>query len=359
LKNALIFGVTGQDGAYLTDLLLKKDYCVHGVKRRHSNLGSSTRLDPLYRDPFRQATNLTLHYGDVTDAANVIDLVASVQPDEVYNLAAQSHVAVSFVQPTYTGHVDALGCLNILEAIRILGREDTTRFYQASTSELYGDVVASPQNEGTPFNPQSPYAVAKQYAFSMTKLYREAYGIFAVNGILFNHESPLRGETFVTRKITRGLARIHAGLQETISLGNLNAKRDWGHARDYVFAMWHMLQADDPVDYVIATGEQHSVRDFVELAANSIGRSITWRGAELEEIGVDQNGQTIINVHKDYYRPMEVETLLGDASRAHKDLGWVAETSFQKLVSEMMMYDIAQIAGESLNVFNLGSSDSR
>lgn len=354
MKTALIYGITGQDGAYLTDLLLKKDYCVHGVKRRHSNLGSSTRLDPLYRDPFHQATDLTLHYGDVTDPANVVDLVASVQPDEIYNLAAQSHVAVSFVQPAYTGHVDALGCLNILEAIRILGREDKTRFYQASTSELYGAVDVSPQNEDIPFNPQSPYAIAKQYAFWTTKLYREAYGIFAVNGILFNHESPLRGETFVTRKITRGLAHINVGMQDSISLGNLNAKRDWGHARDYVDAMWRMLQTHSPVDYVIATGKQYSVRDFVYEAAKYIDREIAWRGEGLEEIGVDQDERKIINVREEYYRPAEVETLLGDASRARKDLGWTAQTSFKELVREMMTYDMAMTAGEQVSAFELG-----
>lgn len=339
--------MTGQDGAYLASLLLRKGYHVHGVKRRQSNLGSTSRLDSLYVDPIKQETSLTLHYGDITDPANVIELVAKCRPDEVYNLAAQSHVAVSFAIPSYTGCVDALGCTNILEAIRILDLKSQVRFYQASTSELFGAVLETPQNEETPFNPQSPYAIAKMYAFWMAKLYREAYGIYACNGILFNHESPMRGENFVTRKITMGLARIHRGQQRDISLGNLSARRDWGHARDYVEAMWMMLQRDKAKDYVIATGVQYSVRDFVEEAAKHIDLTISWQGSGVDEVGIDQHGREIINVRTEYYRPAEVHTLLGDSSLARKDLGWQPRTSFSSLVREMMTSDLRALAGEA------------
>jgi GDPmannose 4,6-dehydratase len=351
-KTALIFGITGQDGAYLSKFLLDKGYEVHGVKRRHSNMSSSSRLDTLYEDPLHVKTKFHLHYGDITDSGNVIELISKVQPDEIYNLAAQSHVAVSFVIPAYTGNVDALGCTYILEAMRVLGLEGKTKFYQASTSELFGKVLETPQTETTPFNPQSPYAVAKQYAFWMTKLYREAYGMYACNGILFNHESPLRGETFVTRKITIGLARIKNGLQDRISLGNLNSKRDWGHARDYVEVMWKMLQQDKAEDFVIATGKQYSVRDFVEEASKAIDLQITWRGEGLEEVGVDQNGNVIIDVKEEYYRPAEVETLLGDATKAKTDLGWVPNTPFESLVTEMMLSDMASLTQEMPNPFN-------
>lgn len=351
MKVALIFGITGQDGAYLSDFLLKKGYTVHGVKRRHSNMSSSSRLDSLYEDPMHHETQLILHYGDITDSGNVIELITKIQPDEIYNLAAQSHVAVSFAIPAYTGNVDALGCTYILEAIRTCGLIEKTKFYQASTSELFGDVLEMPQSETTPFNPQSPYAVAKQYAFWMTNLYRKAYGLSACNGILFNHESPLRGETFVTRKITIGLAKIKLGLQSHISLGNLNAKRDWGHARDYVEVMWKMLQQDQVDDYVIATGEQYSVRDFVIEAAKVIDSSIEWQGSGLDEVGVDQDGNIIIDVKKEYYRPAEVETLLGDASKACRELNWVPKIPFKSLVKEMMLSDLAVLTGPMPNPF--------
>jgi GDPmannose 4,6-dehydratase len=352
MKKALIFGVTGQDGAYLANNLLDKNYIVHGVKRRQSNLNSASRLDLLFKDPNQQETDFILHYGDITDANNVFTLIAKLKPDEIYNLAAQSHVAISFVMPAYTGQVDALGTLNILEAIRASGLEKTTKFYQASTSELYGKVMEIPQSELTPFNPQSPYAIAKMYSFYMTKLYREAYGLSASNGILFNHESPLRGENFVTRKITIGLAKIKLGIEQQLFLGNLDAKRDWGHAKDYVDAMTKILQLGKANDYVIATGEQYSVRDFVECASKHIGIEITWKGKGVDEVGIDQSGREIIKVSKEYYRPAEVETLLGDASFARKDLEWVPKISFEALVEEMMISDLALFRdGEIPNPF--------
>ena len=352
MKTALIFGVTGQDGAYLTNYLLKKNYVVYGVKRRQSSLGSARRLDFIFKDPIQRETNFILYYGDITDPLNVTDLIARTKPDEIYNLAAQSHVAVSFVMPAYTGQVDAIGTLNVLEAIRVLGLEKSTKFYQASTSELYGKVLETPQSETTPFNPQSPYAIAKMYAFYMTKLYREAYGLFAVNGILFNHESPLRGENFVTRKITLGLAKIKLGLEDKVSLGNLDAKRDWGHAKDYVDAMWRVLQTENAKDYVIASGEQHSVREFVEEAAKSIDLDITWHGQGIKEVGVDQNGREVVNIRKEYYRPAEVETLLGDPTLAKEEIKWKPKINFSSLVKEMMISDLALLKdGEALNPF--------
>ncbi len=352
MKKALIFGVTGQDGAYLADALLKKNYIVHGVKRRQSSLSSASRLDIIFKDPIQRETDFILHYGDVTDPNNVTALISKIKPDEIYNLAAQSHVAVSFVMPAYTGQVDALGTLNILEAIRAIGLERTTKFYQASTSELYGKVLEFPQSEKTPFNPQSPYSIAKMYAFYMTKLYREAYGLFSANGILFNHESPLRGENFVTRKITLGLAKIKLGLEKKLFLGNLDAKRDWGHAKDYVDAMWRVLQTENAKDYVIATGEQHSVREFVEKAASFIDINIAWHGSDIKEVGVDQNGRELINIRKEYYRPAEVETLQGDSTLARKDLKWKHEIGFSSLVEEMMISDLALLRdGEMPNPF--------
>jgi GDPmannose 4,6-dehydratase len=352
MKKALIFGVTGQDGAYLADALLKKNYAVHGVKRRQSNINSASRLDLIFKDPTQQETDFILHYGDVTDPHNVTDLIAKIRPDEIYNLAAQSHVAVSFIMPAYTGQVDAIGTLHILEAVRILGLEKTTKFYQASTSELYGKVSETPQSETTSFNPQSPYSIAKIYSFYMTKLYREAYGIFAANGILFNHESPLRGENFVTRKTTLGLAKIKLGLEEKLYLGNLDAKRDWGHAKDYVDAMWRVLQTDNPKDYVIATGEQHSVREFVEEAARSIDLDINWHGDGIKEVGVDQEGREVINIRKEYYRPAEVEALLGDSTLARQELKWKPKIDFSSLVQEMMISDLALLKdGEMPNPF--------
>jgi GDPmannose 4,6-dehydratase len=341
MKQALIFGVTGQDGAYLADALLKKGYIVHGVKRRQSSLSSATRLDSIFKDPIQRKTNFILHYGDLTDALSISSLVTKIKPDEIYNLAAQSHVAVSFVIPGYTAQVDALGTSNILEAIRMSGLENKAKFYQASTSELYGKTVETPQSETTPFNPQSPYAIAKMYAFYMTKLYREAYGMFATNGILFNHESPLRGENFVTRKITLGLAKIKLGREKKLSLGNIDSKRDWGHARDYVNAMWKILQTDEARDYVIATGQQFSVRDFVEKAALLIDLKIHWEGEGINEVGIDQDGRTIIDIREEYYRPAEVESLLGDSSLAKKDLNWQSQTTFDSLVEEMMISDLA------------------
>ena len=346
MKKALITGITGQDGAYLAELLLDKGYEVHGIKRRAS-LFNTDRIDHLYQDPHDPDQRLILHHGDLTDATSLIRIIQQIRPDEIYNLAAQSHVAVSFEEPEYTANSDALGALRILEAIRILGLEHKTRFYQASTSELYGLVQATPQSETTPFYPRSPYAVAKLYAYWITVNYREAYGIYACNGILFNHESPVRGETFVTRKITRALARIKLGLQDCLYLGNLSAKRDWGHARDYVEMQWRMLQQDEPEDFVIATGEQHSVREFVEIAAAEVGLTIEWRGEGIDEVGVivdsDVDGQaerTIVQVDPRYFRPTEVETLLGDASRAHERLGWRSSTSFRSLVAEMMHEDL-------------------
>jgi GDPmannose 4,6-dehydratase len=339
MKKALITGVTGQDGAYLAELLLAKGYEVHGIKRR-SSLFNTDRIDHLYQDPHVSERNFVLHYGDMTDSSSLIRIIQQVQPDEIYNLAAQSHVAVSFEEPEYTANSDALGPLRILEAIRILGLDKKTRFYQASTSELYGLVQETPQKETTPFYPRSPYAVAKLYAYWITINYREAYGIYACNGILFNHESPVRGETFVTRKITRALARIKLGLQDCLHLGNMNAKRDWGHAKDYVKMQWLMLQQEQAEDYVIATGVQYSVREFVEAAANEIGLAITWRGEGIDEKGYDANGKCILAVDPRYFRPTEVETLLGDASKAKQKLGWVPKISFKELVAEMMREDL-------------------
>ena len=347
-KVALITGITGQDGAYLAELLLEKGYEVHGIKRRAS-LFNTDRIDHLYNDPHEKGHDLTLHYGDLTDSSNLIRIVQQVQPDEIYNLAAQSHVAVSFEEPEYTANADGLGALRLLEAIRITGLEKKTRFYQASTSELYGLVQEVPQRESTPFYPRSPYAVAKLYAYWITVNYREAYGMYACNGILFNHESPLRGETFVTRKITRALARIKLGFQEKLYLGNLNSLRDWGHARDYVEMQWLMLQQQTAEDFVIATGEQHSVREFVELAAREIGINIQWEGTDVDEKGYDvATGKCIVEVDPRYFRPAEVETLLGDASKAREKLNWVPQTSFQTLVKEMMTEDMKQAEGDDL-----------
>lgn len=338
-KVALITGVTGQDGAYLTEFLLKKGYIVHGVKRRASSFNTA-RIDHLYHDPHEEGVRFFLHHGDLTDSSNLIRLIKQTEPDEIYNLAAQSHVAVSFEQPEYTANTDALGTLRMLEAIRLLGLEKKTRFYQASSSELYGLVQETPQKESTPFYPRSPYAVAKLYAYWITVNYREAYGIYACNGILFNHESPLRGENFVTRKITRALARIKLGLQKNIYLGNLDAKRDWGHAKDYVEMEWLMLQQKKPEDFVIATGEQRSVRDFVNVAADELGIKIRWDGAGLNERGYDSTGNCIILVDPRYFRPTEVETLLGDASKAREMLGWSAKITFTDLVHEMVREDL-------------------
>lgn len=338
-KTALITGITGQDGAYLAELLLAKGYEVHGIKRRTS-LFNTDRIDHLYQDPHDSDVRLRLHHGDLTDSSSLIRIIQQVRPDEIYNLAAQSHVAVSFEEPEYTANSDALGALRILEAIRILGLEKSTRFYQASTSELYGLVQEVPQRETTPFYPRSPYAAAKLYAYWITVNYREAYGIYACNGILFNHESPVRGETFVTRKVTRALARIRLGLQDCLYLGNLDAMRDWGHARDYVEAMWMMLQQSQPEDFVIATGRQYSVRDFVSRAAQELGISIEWHGEGVSETGVDANGRTIVRVDPRYFRPTEVETLLGDSSKARDRLGWQPRTSFDELVAEMVREDL-------------------
>jgi len=337
-KTALITGITGQDGAYLAEFLLGKGYLVHGVKRRAS-LFNTDRIDHLYEDPHEERRRLVLHYGDLTDSTNLIRIVQQVQPDEIYNLAAQSHVAVSFETPEYTANSDALGTLRLLEAIRILGLEKKTRFYQASTSELYGKVQETPQTERTPFYPRSPYAAAKIYAYWITVNYREAYGLYACNGILFNHESPLRGETFVTRKITRGLARIKLGLQECLYLGNLNALRDWGHARDYVDAQWRILQQREPDDFVIATGVQYSVREFVDASAARLEMKIRWRGEGEAETGTDASGRVIVRVDPRYYRPTEVETLLGDATKARTKLDWKPKVSFDQLVDEMVHED--------------------
>lgn len=340
-KRALISGVTGQDGAYLAEFLLGKGYEVHGIKRRAS-LFNTDRVDHLYEDPHQPGRRFELHYGDLTDATNLIRIVQEVQPDEIYNLAAQSHVAVSFETPEYTANSDALGTLRLLEAIRILGLEQRTRFYQASSSEMFGKVLETPQKETTPFYPRSPYAAAKVYAYWITVNYREAYGIFCCNGILFNHESPIRGETFVTRKITRGLARIKLGLEQCLYLGNLEARRDWGHARDFVEAQWLMLQQEQAEDFVIATGEQHSVREFVEVAAGEIGMSIEWRGNGVEEIGLEtETGQRVIAIDSRYFRPTEVDTLLGDSSKAQRKLGWRPRVGFHDLVKEMVKEDLA------------------
>jgi GDPmannose 4,6-dehydratase len=339
MKKALITGVTGQDGAYLAELLLGKGYEVHGIKRRTS-LFNTDRIDHLYQDPHEKNRKLVLHHGDMTDSSSLVRIIQQVLPDEIYNLAAQSHVAVSFEEPEYTANSDALGALRMLEAIRILGLEKKARFYQASTSELYGLVQETPQKETTPFYPRSPYAVAKLYAYWITVNYREAYGMYACNGILFNHESPVRGETFVTRKITRALARIKLGLQDCLYLGNLNAKRDWGHAKDYVEMQWLMLQQDVPEDYVIATGEQYSVRQFVEAASAEIGVAIKWKGEGLDEKGYDGKGRCIVAVDPRYFRPTEVETLLGDPTKAREKLGWTPKIRFAELVSEMMREDL-------------------
>jgi GDPmannose 4,6-dehydratase len=338
-KTALITGITGQDGAYLAELLLSKGYVVHGIKRRASSFNTD-RIDHLYQDPHTRDQTLHLHYGDLTDSTNLIRIIQQTQPDEIYNLAAQSHVQVSFETPEYTANVDAMGTLRILEAIRILGLEKWTRFYQASTSELYGKVQEIPQKETTPFYPRSPYAVAKLYAYWITVNYREAYGIYGCNGILFNHESPLRGETFVTRKITRALARIKLGLQDRLYLGNLDALRDWGHAKDYVQMQWLMLQQPEPDDYVIATGRQYSVREFVTLAARELDLHVNWEGQGESERGIDQHGRCIVQVDPRYFRPTEVETLLGDPSKAREKLGWTPTTPFADLVSEMVREDL-------------------
>lgn len=338
-KIALITGVTGQDGSYLAELLLQKGYIVHGIKRR-SSLFNTARIDHLYRDPHEPGVRFFLHHGDLTDSSNLIRIIQQTRPDEIYNLAAQSHVAVSFEEPEYTANSDALGALRLLEAIRILGLEKKTRYYQASTSELYGLVQETPQKETTPFYPRSPYAAAKLYAYWITVNYREAYGIYACNGILFNHESPVRGENFVTRKITRALARIKLGLQNRIYLGNLNAKRDWGHARDYVEAQWLMLQQDQPEDFVIATGVQYSVRDFVRTAAEELGITIRWDGVGVDEKGIDKDGNCIIAVDPRYFRPTEVESLLGDPTKARVKLGWEPKTTFAELVKEMVREDL-------------------
>src|SRR6266850_2198952 len=338
-KVALITGITGQDGAYLAELLLQKGYVVHGIKRRAS-LFNTERIDHLYQDPHVDGRRFILHYGDLTDGSSLVRVLQDAQPDEVYNLGAQSHVAVSFEEPEYTANSDALGTLRLLEALRILGMDKKTRFYQASTSELYGKVMETPQKETTPFYPRSPYGVAKLYAYWITVNYREAYGMFACNGILFNHESPVRGETFVTRKITRALARIRLGLQDCLYLGNLDARRDWGHARDYVEAQWLMLQQPQPEDFVIASGIQHSVRDFVDLAARKLGLKLKWSGKGLEEKAVDGAGQVRVAVDPRYFRPAEVDALLGDPSKAKSKLGWSAKISFEKLVEEMVSEDL-------------------
>ncbi len=339
-KIALVTGVTGQDGAYLAELLLEKGYEVHGIKRR-SSLFNTDRIDHLYKDKHEADVNFFLHYGDLTDSTNLIRLVQEIQPTEIYNLAAMSHVKVSFDTPEYTANADGVGTLRLLEAIRILKMEDKVKFYQASTSELYGKVVETPQSETTPFYPRSPYAVAKIYGFWIVKNYREAYNLFACNGILFNHESPLRGETFVTRKITRAVAKIKLGLQKKIYLGNLDAKRDWGHAKDYVKGMWLMLQQDKPDDYVLASGETHPVREFVTLAFKEVGINVKWEGEGVNEKGINEaTGDVIVEVDEAYFRPTEVDLLLGDASKARKELGWKAEYSFEELVKEMVEADM-------------------
>jgi len=346
MKKALISGITGQDGAYLAEFLLDKGYEVHGIKRR-SSLFNTDRIDHLYQDPHEKGRRFIMHHGDLTDSSSLIRIIQEVKPNEIYNLAAQSHVAVSFEEPEYTANSDALGALRILEAIRILGLEKKTRFYQASTSELFGQVQEVPQKETTPFYPRSPYAVAKLYAYWITVNYREAYGIYACNGILFNHESPIRGETFVTRKITRALSRIKLGMQDEFYLGNLEAKRDWGHAKDYVEMQWLMLQQEKPEDFVIATGVQYSVRDFINVAAKELGMEITWRGQGVDEIG-SFNGRDIVMVDPRYFRPTEVETLLGDASKAKVKLGWTPKISFEEMVAEMVREDFKHAERDAL-----------
>ena len=347
MKKALITGITGQDGAYLAELLLEKGYEVHGIKRRAS-LFNTDRIDHLYQDPHVSDRRLVLHHGDLTDSTNLIRIIQQVQPDEIYNLAAMSHVAVSFDTPEYTANADGIGTLRLLEAIRLLGLEKKTRFYQASTSELYGLVQETPQKESTPFYPRSPYAVAKLYAYWITVNYREAYGMYACNGTLFNHESPVRGETFVTRKITRAMARIKLGLQDCLYLGNLDAKRDWGHAKDYVEMQWLMLQQEKPEDFVIATGVQHSVRQFVDAAAKELGIRVNWQGSGVDETGTDQNGKVIVKVDPHYFRPTEVETLLGDPSKAREKLGWTPKTTFSELVKEMVREDLKSAERDEL-----------
>jgi len=346
-KTALITGITGQDGAYLAELLLDKGYVVHGVKRRSSSFNTG-RIDHLYHDPHVKGRPFHIHHGDMTDATNLIRLVQETQPDEIYNLAAQSHVQVSFETPEYTANSDGLGTLRLLEALRILKMEKKTRFYQASTSELYGLVQETPQRETTPFYPRSPYAAAKLYAYWITVNYREAYGLHASNGILFNHESPIRGETFVTRKITRAVAAIHLGRQETLYIGNIDAKRDWGHARDYVEGMWRIVQQDQADDYVLATGETHSVREFIELAFAELGRTVIWQGQGVEETGRDAaTGKILVQIDARYFRPTEVELLLGDPSKAHNKLGWSHKTSFKQLVKEMVDADLQLAQNQS------------
>jgi GDPmannose 4,6-dehydratase len=361
MKKALITGITGQDGAYLAEFLLKKGYEVHGLKRRASSFNTD-RIDHLYQDPHADSRDFILHYGDLTDSTNLIRVIQEIQPDEIYNLAAQSHVAVSFETPEYTANADAIGTLRLLEAIRILGLDKKTRFYQASTSELFGDVRETPQRETTPFYPRSPYACAKLYSYWITVNYREAYGMYACNGILFNHESPIRGETFVTRKITRAMARISLGLQDCLYLGNMNALRDWGHAHDYVKMQWLMLQQDKPDDFAIGTGEQHSVREFVNAAANELGISLHWEGEGLDEQGiVDTNendtgpkpGDVVVRVDPRYFRPTEVETLLCDPTKAKQELGWVPEITFKDLVAEMAREDLA-LAQKDVVIENAG-----
>ena len=346
-KVALITGITGQDGAYLAELLLGKGYVVHGIKRRSSSFNTA-RIDHIYQDPHMPDAHFQIHYGDMTDSTNLIRIVQIVQPDEIYNLAAQSHVQVSFETPEYTANADATGALRLLEAIRLLGLSGKTRFYQASTSELYGKAQETPQKETTPFYPRSPYGVAKLYAFWITVNYREAYGIHASNGILFNHESPIRGETFVTRKITRAVAAIHLGVQKTLFIGNLDAKRDWGHARDYVEGMWRIVQQQEPDDYVLATGETHSVREFVELAFAEVGRKIEWQGKGIDEAGIDSStGDAVVRIDSRYFRPTEVDFLQGDPSKAKRVLGWEHTVTFPELVSDMVNSDLEVIANES------------
>jgi GDPmannose 4,6-dehydratase len=361
-KTALITGITGQDGAYLAEFLLARGYTVHGIKRRTS-LFNTDRIDHLYRDPHEAEQDFVLHYGDMTDSSSLVRIIQQTRPDEVYNLAAQSHVAVSFEEPEYTANSDALGTLRVLEAIRMLGMQENCRFYQASTSELYGKIAESPQNENTPFYPRSPYAVAKLYAYWITVNYRESYGMFACNGILFNHESPVRGETFVTRKITRALSRIALGMQDCLYLGNMDAKRDWGHARDYVEAQWLILQQDEAEDYAIATGIQHSVREFVTLSAQELGLSIRWQGNGIDEVGIledidrsryeqddslPETGSVIVRVDPRYYRPCEVEDLLGDASKAQQQLGWKPKVTFEEMVSEMVTSDLEEARRDAM-----------
>lgn len=339
-KRALVTGITGQDGAYLAEFLLSKGYEVHGIKRRSSSFNTG-RVDHLYTDPHIENKKFSMHFGDITDATNLIRLIQKTQPDEIYNLAAQSHVQVSFETPEYTANADALGPLRILEAIQILGLERTTRFYQASTSELFGKVAEIPQTENTPFHPRSPYAIAKLYGYWITVNYREAYGIHASNGILFNHESPIRGETFVTRKVTRAVAAIELGIEEKMFLGNIDAVRDWGHAKDFVDGMWRMLQQDQPGDYILATGEQHSVREFVELSFAVIGVKIAWKGNGIEEQGIDEKtGKVLVEIDPRYFRPTEIDSLLGDPTKAYKILGWQHTTSFKQLVHEMVKSDL-------------------